>query len=472
MDFSPKLMLDIALYGVGGLLALLAPLLIGYILFTRAGRESLRMGLTNLRLTPMRTLLTGFGIVVGVGAVVAVASMGDGAKEMVTEEIAQSGGVTLIEIYRDEWDSRGGSTLTSRTRGRRRGRYRRNRAKPIDIVDFRNLSANLTDIQGICGEDDYGRGFEFRNAGRAKGGPLIGATPDYPNVYNWSVREGRFFDQDDIDQAAKVVVLGSAVATDLYGDMNPVGLELVAQRTFSWRDDEELEAIRFTVIGVMTEKGATAANESWDERVLVPLTAFHKRVSGHDEIERMRIKANAIEDVPYVIAQVKQILSKRHDNPDAFTYWTATEEIANAERLGMILKLLMGVVAAIALVVAGIGIMNIMLVSVTERTQEIGLRKALGAKRRDVLFQFLIETSVLSLLGGAFGAAFGVGLGKGAAAALQQWILSEGTVWPSAVSTTGIVIAVSVAFVVGVVSGVYPARRAARLTPVDAIRAD
>ena len=186
----------------------------------------------------------------------------------------------------------------------------------------------------------------------------------------------------------------------------------------------------------------------------------------------MRIKANTIEDVPYVVAHVKRILSKRHRNPDAFTYWTATEEIATAERLGMILKLLMGVVAAIALLVAGIGIMNIMLVSVTERTQEIGLRKALGAKRRDVLFQFLIETSVLSLLGGALGAAFGIGLGKGAAAALQRWILSAGTIWPSSISTTAIAVAVGVAFVVGVVSGVYPARRAARLAPVEAIRAD
>ena len=472
MEFSPKYALDIALYGVGGLLALLAPLLIGYILLTRAGRESLRMGLQNLRLTPMRTLLTGFGIVVGVGAVVAVGSMGDGAKEMVTKEIAQSGGVTLIEIYRDEWDSRGGSTLTSRTRSGRRHRYRRNRARPIDIVDFQNLSEGLTDIKGICAEDDFGRGFQFRNRWRAKDGPFIGATPDYPEVYNWSLKAGRFFDQEEMDNAAKVVVLGSAMAKDIYGDVNPVGMEMIAQRTFRWRDDQDMEAIRFTVIGVMNDKGATAANESWDERVIVPLTAFHKRVSGHDEIERMRIKANTIEDVPYVVAHVKRILSKRHRNPDAFTYWTATEEIATAERLGMILKLLMGVVAAIALLVAGIGIMNIMLVSVTERTQEIGLRKALGAKRRDVLFQFLIETSVLSLLGGALGAAFGIGLGKGAAAALQRWILSAGTIWPSSISTTAIAVAVGVAFVVGVVSGVYPARRAARLAPVEAIRAD
>jgi putative ABC transport system permease protein len=229
--------------------------------------------------------------------------------------------------------------------------------------------------------------------------------------------------------------------------------------------------MRLTVIGVMNAKGSGGATEGWNDRVIMPLTSFHKRVTGGDEVERLRVRAATVADVPATIAMIKRILGRRHEDTDAFTFWTATEEIATAERLGNILKLLMGVVAGIALVVAGIGIMNIMLVSVTERTQEIGLRKAVGAKRRDVLFQFLIETSVLSLSGGLLGTGFGVLLAHGSAELLQRYVLS-GASWPATVSTVGIAVAVSVAFLVGVASGVYPASRAAKLTPVEALRTD
>jgi ABC-type antimicrobial peptide transport system permease subunit len=221
----------------------------------------------------------------------------------------------------------------------------------------------------------------------------------------------------------------------------------------------------------MTEKGDTTATQGWDDRVMIPLTTFHARVVGNDDVERIRIRANDVADVPITLDEAKSVLSRRHSDAEAYQYWTAVEEIATAERLGTILKLLMGVVAGIALVVAGIGIMNIMLVSVTERTREIGLRKAVGAKRRDILFQFLVETSVLSISGGLIGTLVGVGLGKGVAGLLEKFVLS-GSQWPSVISPTAIVVAMGVAFLVGVISGVYPASRAARLTPVEALRTD
>ena len=468
-----KAIFNNALLGLYAVLTLTIAVLLAYVLFTRAGRESVRMGISGLRRSPLRTGLTAFGIIIGVGAVVAVISMGDGAKQMVTDEVARTGGVSLIEVYRDSWDARGGSTLTSRSRNNRRyGRWRRNRAKPIDYTDFENLRMMLTSVDAISAEDDFSHGIMYSYGGKDKDGPIIGATPEYPDVYNWSLKEGRFIGDDDLEQASKVVVLGSQIAADLFGEISPIGAELQAKRQWHWgHGGDGTQTMRLTVIGVMNAKGSGGATEGWHDRVIMPRTSFHKRVTGGDEVERLRVRAATVADVPATIAMIKRILGRRHEDTDAFTFWTATEEIATAERLGNILKLLMGVVAGIALVVAGIGIMNIMLVSVTERTQEIGLRKAVGAKRRDVLFQFLIETSVLSLSGGLLGTGFGVLLAHGSAELLQRYVLS-GASWPATVSTVGIAVAVSVAFLVGVASGVYPASRAAKLTPVEALRTD
>ncbi|MDA1191320.1 MAG: ABC transporter permease [Candidatus Poribacteria bacterium] len=465
---DPGLILRVAFGGLFSVVALVVPLLLGYILFSRAGRESLSMGVQNLGRSPLRTTLTMFGIVIGVGAVVAVISMGDGAAMMVTNEVAETGGTSLIEVYRDEWDKQGGSTLTSRINsGRGWGRGRRNRAKPLDYTDYQNLREMLPSDVVVSAEDDRGRGVDFRYGDKEIDGGMVGVTTNFQVVYNWNVERGRFFDEAELTEADKVIVLGSDIASFLFEGKDPLGKEVRAQS--GWGENQE--ALRFQVIGVMASKGATSATEGWDEKTLIPLTAFHSRVSGSTEVERMRVKAPNVAEVPMTIARIKRIISRRHDDADAFQYWTATEEIATAEKLGMILKLLMGVVAGIALVVAGIGIMNIMLVSVTERTREIGLRKALGARRSDIMFQFLIETSVMSLLGGAIGTGLGVLLGRLSAAGLQKYVLA-GAVWPSVVSTNAIAAAVGVAFVIGIISGVYPASRAAKLTPVEALRTD
>ncbi|GIX07419.1 MAG: ABC transporter permease [Candidatus Poribacteria bacterium] len=423
------LLWKIAYYGLILMVAAVIPIIIGYVLSTRAGREALWMGIMNLLRSPLRTILTMIGVVIGVGAVVAVVSMGDGAREMVVQEVAQAGGLSVIEVYRDEWDQQGGSTITSRTRTRRWGRWGRNRAEPLNIRDYRNLRMYLTDVEAICAEADFGRGVIFQYGESQKDSGLFGTTPGFQEVYNWRVERGRFFTEEEFEQGAKVVILGAQIAEDLFGTEDPLGKEIRGQR--AWGRNQE--AVRYTVIGILARKGASASTEGWDDRVYLPLTTFQERVAGDDEVERIRIKALTVEDVPYVIEQAKRIIRREHPDPEAYTFWTATEEIATAERLGTIMKLLMGVIATIALVVAGIGIMNIMLVSVAERTREIGLRKALGAKRRDILFQFLIETAVLTIIGGGLGTTLGVLMGESVAVALNRLVL-QGSQWPAVIS--------------------------------------
>jgi putative ABC transport system permease protein len=432
-----------------------------YILLTRAGRDAMRVGLTSLGSHPLRTSLALAGIVTGVAVVVAVISIGDGTRAMVLDEVAATGGTSIIEIVRDDWHRQGGTTITSRSRRR----WSHNRAKPLDYRDYENLDMMLTQAVAVCGEGDSQGGLQVRHGDREKAAPVVGATTGYQQVYNWLIADGRLFSDQDVEGAAKVAVLGSRIATDLFGELSPVGGEIRLRRTFGGKQAD----IRLSVIGVMEARSSATGSDGWNDRVILPLTTFHKRVTGGTEVTRLRVRAADAGQVTDTLAEVKSVLARRHEDVDAFTYWTATEELATAERLGSTLKLLMGAVAGIALGVAAIGIMNIMLVSVAERVPEIGLRKALGAKRHDVLFQFLIETSVLSVGGGLLGAVAGIGLGSLAARGVAHFV-QTGAPWPSVVSPSAIVVSVGIAFLVGIAAGVYPALRAARLAPIEALR--
>jgi len=367
VPIDPRTILTGMFTGLMGILLVVFPLVIGYVLITRAGREALRMGVANLQRSVLRTGLTMIGIVIGVAAVVSVISMGDGARQMVADEVAKTGGVSLIEIYRDEWDRQGGSTVTARTRARGRFRWQRNRAKPLDYRDFLNLRMFLANVKAVSAEDDFSRGVAVGYGGREKETGLTGTTPQYDLTHDWFVARGRFLTEEDIAESAKVAVIGSKLARDIFGETDPLGREIRARRSGGWGNFD----IRLQVVGVMAEKGDTTATQGWEDRVLIPITAYHGRLTGNDHVERIRILANSVAEVDRTVEEAKSILARRHDDVNAFQYWTAVQEIATAERLGMILKLLMGVIAGIALVVAGIGIMNIMLVSVTERTREI-----------------------------------------------------------------------------------------------------
>jgi putative ABC transport system permease protein len=285
-------------------------------------------------------------------------------------------------------------------------------------------------------------------------------VPAYQTSRNWYAERGRFLSSEDVDSGAKVCAIGYKVWEDLCDKKDDV-----------IGDEIQVNGIRFTIIGLMEEKGDSMATQGWDDQIFIPLTAAQMRIlNAGKRVGSFMIQAKSFEVVDKAEKEVMRVLNWRHKDADtAFDTWTAKKEMDSVGKVSNIIKGLLGGVASIALVVGGIGVMNIMLVSVTERTWEIGLRKAVGAKRRDVLFQFLIESAVISVTGGIIGILIGVFFGIGAAKLFSTFV-AKGTNWPSVVSIQSIIVASSVSFAIGIVFGLYPANRAAKLMPTEALR--
>ena len=431
--------------------------------------DGLSTAFSGLRKHPMRVFLTVLGIVIGIGAVVGVVAIGDGARVITMDEIKKTGGTNILEISRSEWNrsSRGG-VLAQTARQAVRGRWQWNRSEHLEYPDAVALEDGADQVvQAVAELDDSRINAAFE--GGTMDARLIGTSLGYQRSHNWYVAEGRFFNDIDVENGNLVTVIGSQLAQDLLTGLNPIGERIHAQR-FRQRWGDSFD-ITLTVIGVMEPKGDTGATEGWDTSIIMPLRTFQERVTGSKRIERIRAEVVDVAQIDQAVIEVKNVLSRQHPGDNEYEIWMATEELATAEKVGLIMKLMLGGIASIALLVAGIGIMNIMLVSVTERTKEIGLRKAIGAKRRDILFQFLVESAALSLGGGILGIFFGVFLGRTTAKLISNMVW-EDTQWPVVFSPTTAIIAFIVAMAVGIFFGLYPARKAARLTPVEALRRD
>ncbi len=426
--------------------------------------ECIMIGLASLRRNPLRSGLTILGIAIGVGAVVSMVSVGDGSRALVLGEIERTGGLTMIEITRDDWDRQSGTF--SRRAGRTLRRWRKNRAEHLETEDIHEIMEKGRGVAHVVGEDDM-PGWNVNYEGASRNSRVVAGTAGYDRSHNWYPVMGRFFTEEEVERAATVTVIGYKLYDEVFKGEDPVGKEMKATRTTSWGPRYD---VRLTVIGVLEEKGDAMDTEGWDERFIIPLSTFQQRFTGRKEVERIRVEATNFDDVEIAKEEAKRILGRMHNNSgEEYQYWTAQEELATAEKIGNTMKYLMGGIAFIALFVAGIGIMNIMLVSVTERTKEIGLRKALGAKRRDILSQFLIEALVLSITGGIFGAILGIFLGKGSAMLITKFVW-EGSNWPSVISYSTMLIAMGVSVSIGVIFGLYPAYRAAILMPIEALR--
>ncbi len=306
--------------------------------------------------------------------------------------------------------------------------------------------------------------------GNSKDSRLVGASIGYQKSHNWFVTEGRFINETELETGALVAVIGSQLAIDLFGESDPIGQLMRAQRFHQrWGDSFD---IQLRIIGILQFKGDIGATEGWDDSVIIPLTTYQQRISGDKEVARIRAEVTDTNYLDQAALDIEYTLGKQHPGPEnQYEILMSIEELETAERVGLIMKLMLGGIASIALLVAGIGIMNIMLISVTERTKEIGLRKAIGAKSRDILLQFLVEAATLSVGGGILGIVAGFFLARVTASLISK-LVWEDVQWPVVFSSTSAIIAFAVAVGVGLFFGLYPARKAALLTPIEALRRD
>ncbi len=408
--------------------------------------QGLGVGLSALRRNKHRSLLTMLGIIIGISAVVGMVSVGGGAESLVLAEFERIGGATTIVCVRPEWVEQ------------ENGIWEPNQhPEHLKYEDVRVIMAMCPSVKAVSARMDL---MDKLVSHKEKNRHLSvnGVTPLYQEIHNWQVQSGRFLQQTDLDRKNEVCVIGSQVQEDLFGDVDSVGQEL------------KIGTGRYTVIGVMKEKGNRMATEGWDERLIIPVTTMQAQFMGNQKRSvELSIQAVSFEKVEQALAEAKISLRRLHNSEEFFKFFTAKEILTQVANVSRILQVLLGGVASIALFVGGIGIMNIMLVSVTERTNEIGLRKALGARRHDVLQQFLIEAIVLSVSGGFIGIFIGGGIALAAAWAMTSFVIKE-TTWPATVSIQAALVAFCVAAATGLIFGVYPAYKAARLTPTEALR--
>jgi putative ABC transport system permease protein len=404
--------------------------------------QLLRVALRALAINKLRSALTMLGIVIGVGAVIVMIAVGAGAQKRVDEQIRALGSNLLLVMP--------GATTAG---GVRMGF---GSASTLSEDDVAAINREIPDAiaapalrgaaQVIWGNTNWST-------------VIYGITPEYLQVRQWTLAAGRTLEPAEVAAAAKVCLIGSTVARQLFGDAQPVG-EMI-----------RIKRVPFTVVGVLETKGQSLMGTDQDDVILMPITTARTRVVGSASAAKQRsvgtiwVKAADGVAASSVEAEVRALLRQRHrlqpGADDDFSMRNLAEVMAAQEASSRVLALLLAAVASVSLLVGGIGIMNIMLVSVTERTREIGLRMAVGARMRDILGQFLVEAVTLSLIGGLIGVALGIGAAM-AIAAFAGWRI--------ALSTEAIVLAVAFAFVIGVFFGFYPARKAARLNPVEALR--
>jgi putative ABC transport system permease protein len=404
--------------------------------------QSARIALRALRVNKLRSVLTMLGIIIGVGAVIAMVSVGAGAQARVAEQI-QSLGSNLIIVL--------SGSVTS-------GGIRMGQGTQLTITED-DAAAIAREIPAVQVAAPSTRGTAQVVYGNLNWSTVIqGITTDYFEARDWAVELGRPVTPEDTEGATKVAILGQTTALNLFGDADPLGQII------------RIKKVPFTVVGVLSRKGQNSWGQDQDDVILMPISTAKKKVLGRSQsnprsVGAISIKVRPAEDMGEAESQIRDLLRQRHRlqafQDDDFWLRNLSEVLQTQEESSKVMTYLLAAIASVSLLVGGIGIMNIMLVSVTERTREIGLRMAVGARGRDILLQFLVEATTLSLIGGIIGIAAGLG-GSRAISYLAEW---RTLVAPQAI---GLAFGFSAA--IGIFFGFYPARKAARLDPIDALR--
>lgn len=382
----------------------------------------------------MRSFLTMLGIIIGVAAIIAMISIGEGAKKQVTESI-QSFGTNLLRV---------------RPGAARMGHVRTGSVETLTIGDAEAIKKSIPQIRHVA--------VEVRNMAQVKYGnrnvttSITGTDPVYTTVNNFTVAAGRFFDDRDVKLMKKTAVLGTTVKTELFGEGVAVGKYI------------KIKGVNFIVTGVMESKGQTSWHDP-DDQIFIPISTSQKRMFRRDYVDNIYVQVGSPEHIQEVKGSAEKLLKMRHRIPDGvdadFNVRDYSEFLTTLKETSRTFTVLLGSIAAVSLLVGGIGVMNIMIVSVTERTREIGIRMAVGARRRDILRQFLIEAMVITVLGGLAGIVLGV---------LISCSVSWFGAWDTVITTSSVLLAFLFSVIVGMVFGLYPARKASLMRPIDALR--
>ncbi|NJD63153.1 MAG: FtsX-like permease family protein [Deltaproteobacteria bacterium] len=388
----------------------------------------------------MRSGLTMLGMIIGVAAVIAMVAVGAGANERIAAQIASIGSNLILVIP--------GSTTSGGLRSGFGG------TPTLTMSDYKAIGRELSAVRYAAATTRSAAPVVYGNMNWST--IIQGATPEYFAIREWGLAEGRTFGPEDVDASTKVAVLGQTVSRNLFGGESPIG-KIV-----------RIKKVPFTVVGVLESKGQSMQGQDQDDTVVVPITTAQKKLFGTTHIGTVGailVQATDADSIQQAETQTVELIRQRHrigrGQEDDFSVRNLSEMLSVAEASTRVMSLLLGAIASVSLLVGGIGIMNIMLVSVTERTREIGIRMAVGAREKDILLQFLIEAVVLALTGGAIGILTGVGGSK---------LISYFAGWSTVVLPGAIAMAFGFSAAVGIFFGFYPARKASRMDPIEALR--
>jgi putative ABC transport system permease protein len=398
--------------------------------------ELVKVSLVSLNANKMRSALTMLGVIIGVASVVAMISIGEGAKGLVTKSIEDMGTNLLFVMPGQIKVGMGGHGMGS--------------IQTLTYEDCQEIEKNCPSVAGCAPEISKSAKVKAGNKNTVT--QITGTSDRYPVVRNAKIAQGRYFNTTELNSQKKVAVLGPSVVENVFFNIDPIGKDILINRIY------------FTVIGVLEAKGQSGFTNV-DDMIMIPVTTFQKRVFGINYLRNISVQVKSADMMDSAEEEVSDLLRKRHKilNPDDddFTIRKQTEMLTQMSSITTAFTMLLGGIAFISLLVGGIGIMNIMLVSVTERTREIGLRKAIGAKKADILKQFLIESIVLCVLGGITGILTGIGL---------SYLIAIFGNWSTSVSTTSVVLSFGFSIAVGLFFGIYPANKASNLNCVEALR--